>query len=185
MEILYINACVREVSRTRRLAAALLGKIDGNVTELKAFELDLPQIDDEIIRLRAESASKGDFSHSSFALAKQFAGADIIVIAAPYWDLSFPACLKAYLEAVTVAGITFRYNESGVPIGLCRAKELVYVTTAGGPIIDESFGFGYVEALARQLYGIGNCRIIKAEMLDIKGNSPDEIIDKKISELKG
>ena len=39
--------------------------------------------------------------------------ADTVVIAAPFWDLSFPAILKKYIEAVTVAGITFRYSDQG------------------------------------------------------------------------
>ena len=43
-----------------------------------------------------------------FDLARQFARAEIIVMAAPYWDLSFQAALKQYLEQVNVVGITCR-----------------------------------------------------------------------------
>ena len=60
--------------------------------------------------------------------------ADIIVIAAPYWDLSFPAQLKDYIERVNAVGVTFDYDQEGIPYGLCRAKKLVYITTAGGNI---------------------------------------------------
>lgn len=41
-----------------------------------------------------------------FKYAKQFAEADEIVIAAPYWDLAFPATVRIYFEAITVTGIT-------------------------------------------------------------------------------
>ena len=57
-----------------------------------------------------------------FDLARQFARAEIIVMAAPYWDLSFQAALKQYLEQVNVVGITFRYSEEGQPVPLCRAR---------------------------------------------------------------
>lgn len=75
----------------------------------------------------------GKFDDPMFRYAKQFANADEIVVAAPFWDLSFPAKLKIYLEQIAVAGITFRYT-NGRPTGLCKAKKLTYITTSGGPI---------------------------------------------------
>ena len=41
-----------------------------------------------------------------FDYANAMAQADMIVIAAPYWDMSFPASLKIFLEAASVVGIT-------------------------------------------------------------------------------
>ena len=52
---------------------------------------------------------------------------------------------------------------------LCRAKRLIYVTTAGGPIMNYNFGFDYVSALAQLYYGIPDVRCFSAEMLDIIG----------------
>ena len=111
-----------------------------------------------------------------FALARQFAAADAIVIAAPFWDLSFPAALKAYLEQINVVGVTFRYTPEGVPEGLCRARKLYYVTTVGGDFFPEAFGFGYVEALAKNFYGIPEVHLIKATGLDIWGANVEEIL---------
>ena len=68
-----------------------------------------------------------------------------------------------------MVGITFRYTPEGVPEGLCRAKRLFYVTTAGGEFFPEQYGFGYVEALARNFYGIGDVALIRATGLDIDG----------------
>ena len=73
------------------------------------------------------------------------------MIAAPYWDLSFPASLKQYFEQVNVVGITFRYTEEGIPEGLCKADRIFYVSTAGGIYVPTEFGFGYVKALAQGL----------------------------------
>ena len=97
-------------------------------------------------------------------------------MAAPYWDLAFPAKMRAYLEEITVSGITFRYGADGIPQGLCRAKSLIYVTTAGGPMI-QNFGFEYVKSLAHAFYGIADVRLVKAEGLDIWGNNPVEILE--------
>ena len=98
------------------------------------------------------------------------------MIAAPYWDLSFPSALKQYLEQISVVGITFRYSEDGVPIGLCRAKRLIYVTTADGYYVPEEFGYGYVKALAQNYYGIQDVRQITAAGLDIDGANVEEIM---------
>ena len=98
------------------------------------------------------------------------------MIAAPYWDFGFPALLKIYLEQITVAGITFCYD-GGRPKGLCRAKKLFYVTTAGGPILWD-FGYPYVRSLAENLYGIENVICISAENLDIDGADITGILEK-------
>ena len=102
-------------------------------------------------------------------MANQFARADEIVIAAPFWDLSFPAALKQYFEQINVLGITFMYTPEGLPKGLCRASKLYYVMTAGGMYVPEEYGFGYVRALARNFYGIEDVKLIKAVGLDIAG----------------
>ena len=60
-----------------------------------------------------------------FSLAKEFAIADTIVIAAPYYDLSFPAMLKQYFEQINVLGVTFTYSDSGIPEGLCKARRSI------------------------------------------------------------
>ncbi|MBO6061718.1 MAG: NAD(P)H-dependent oxidoreductase, partial [Clostridia bacterium] len=141
---LFINACVRRGSRTKMLADRVLLWSDDEVEEIKLAELSFGPTDEAYLDLRDRLIAANDFSDPIFAPAKQFASAERIVIAAPYWDLSFPAALKQYLEKVNVPGVTFYYTPEGFPRGLCRAKELVYVTTAGGAYVPEDFGFGYV-----------------------------------------
>ena len=91
---LYINCCVREESRTDRLAQAVLQKLGGDFTELKLYEENLKPLDRETLNKRTALIKQGDYSDPMFDHAKQFASADTIVIAAPYWDLSFPSTLK-------------------------------------------------------------------------------------------
>ena len=176
MSNLFVNACVRKESRTRRLAEHLLEKLDQPFEEICLNGITFPVVDEEFLKERDRLIAAGDFDAPLFALARQFAEAETIVIAAPYWDLSFPAALKQYLELVNVVGVTFRYTEEGIPAGLCRAGRLYYVTTAGGDWMPEEFGFGYVKALAQGYYGIQDVRMIKTVGLDIIGADVDAIL---------
>ena len=152
MSILFINACVRKNSRTRALAESIMKDMHGEITELDLSREDIAPLDGDSLAKRESLVRAGKYDDPMFRYAKQFAAADEIVIAAPFWDLSFPARLKIYLEQITVAGLTFRYV-NGRPGGLCRAKSLTYVTTAGGPIFAD-FGYSYIKALAQNFYGI-------------------------------
>ncbi len=175
--ILFVNACVRKQSRTLRLANQLMDKLDGEIKEVKLETVEFPIVDEEFINRREELENAGQYDDPMFSLAKDFAIADMIVIAAPYYDLSFPAILKQYFEQINVLGVTFTYSDSGVPQGLCKAKSLYYVTTSGGPIISDDFGFGYVKALANTFYGIEKVYQIKAEGLDIIGADVESILN--------
>ena len=141
-------------------------------------------LDRETLNKRTSLIEQGDYSDPMFDYAKQFASADTIVIAAPYWDLSFPAMLKTYIENIYVTGIVSAYDESGMPVGLCKAKELYYVTTAGGPY-DPTYSYGYIESLAKNYFGIPKTHLVKAEMLDIIGNDAEEILNQEVSRIFG
>lgn len=170
--ILFINACVRPNSRTKELAEYVLKKLSGNIQTVNLYDIGISPITLEDI----EKRDGGDFSSKQFDFARQFAAADTIVIAAPYWDLLFPSVLRTYLENVCVSGITFKYSQNGMPIGLCNAKKLYYVTTAGGFIGENNYGFYYVKALSEKLFGISEVDCITAEGLDIITNNVDNIM---------
>ena len=174
--ILFVNACVRPNSRTLDLVKYLLTKLNGEVEEIKLYEKDISPLDLSKLSLRDKAHKDNDFSNEEFNLAKQFSSAETIVIATPYWDLSFPSVLKTYFENVTVTGLTFSYDKTGKPVGLCKAKKLIYVTTSGGPIY-HNFGYDYVSTLAKTFYGIDKVDFISAEGLDIYGADVSRIMD--------
>ena len=176
--ILFINACARPRSRTAELAEALLEKLNGDVAQVSLYDEPLSPLDLQGIVQRDRAVQENDFSAPVFRLAKQFAAADAIVIATPYWDLMFPAVLKTYLENITVSGVTFQYSQEGRPQGLCQAKTLYYVTTAGGFIGENDFGFSYVQALAKNFFGITEIHRYTAEGLDIEGADATAILNK-------
>lgn len=179
--IIYINACVRDDSRTDKISRKLLSKL-GEYTELKLSEMNLKPLDNESLKYRSELIESCQFNHEMFKYARQFAEADTIVISAPFWDLSFPAILKTYLENIYVTGIVSKYDNNGKPAGLCKAEKLYYVTTAGGPYVS-TFSYEYIKALATTAFGIKNTELIYAEMLDIVGNNPEEIINDVLTRI--
>lgn len=170
---------MRPGSRTLRLARHLLGLLDGDVSEIclekELCEGNIAPLDDSFIEYRQKCSMSGSFGDSRFRCARLFANADTIVIAAPYWDLSFPSSLKIFFENVCVDGLTFRYTEQGMPAGLCRARDIVYVSTAGGPVYGD-YGSGYVKNLCGILLGIKNFHLLQAEGLDVQVNSPEKIL---------
>jgi len=181
--VLYVNACVRKESRTEQIARALLERLGGEREEVKLSEEPLQPLNDERLIRRTERIEKRDYSDPMFRLARQFQAADEIVIAAPYWDLSFPAILKLYLENIYVTGLVSEYTETGEPRGLCRAKKLWYVTTAGGPFVPD-FGYAYIRTIARDYFGIPETELIAAEMLDVCGCDAESIVADRIREIE-
>ncbi len=177
MNLLYINACVRPQSRTDVLADYLISRIKPDkITKLNLATLDLTPLSNADLQRREYLMSEQIYDDEMFALARTFAAADMIVISAPFWDLSFPSVLKVFVEHVNVNKIVFQYSSAGKIEPLCRAKKLYYVTTKGGYMPDD-YGFKYIEALCRNLYGIEDITLIKAEGLDVKGNDVESLLN--------
>ena len=186
--LLFVDCCLRgESSRTLRLCRAWLDRYrelcpDSQVERVELARLGLAPLGRAETEERDRLVARGELDHPLAAPAVQFARADRVLIGAPYWDLSFPAALKAYLERVCVCGVTFRYTETGSQ-GLCRAKELTYLTTAGGFIGARNFGLDYVAGVAEFL-GIPAVRFASAQGLDIQGMDVEAILAQSVRETR-
>lgn len=167
---LYINACPREESRTERLARAYLAHIS-DVTELNVYDQPLVPLDRKRLAHRESLIAGGKWHDPMFDYAHQFADADDIIIAAPYWDLGFPAQLKTYIENIYVPALSAPTTTTDSRAVCARARSLTYITTAGGAY-DPQFSFDYLTAMAKEYFGIRETRLIYAECLDICGNRP-------------
>ena len=167
--ILLVNACVREDSRTLELAKHLLSHLDGKVTEYNLEAENLQPLTRQTLARRDALLSAGDRSDPMLRPALDFAAADTVVVAAPYWDLSFPASVKVWIEHVNCVGLTFSYGPDDLPYGLCRAGRLFYVMTAGGPILPPNEGCAYMDTLCKTFYGIPETRLFAAQGLDLRG----------------
>ena len=190
-KILLINACVRKESRTRRLAEEVLKKLTAaepegtvQIRECILHQEKLQPLDEKTLLLRDRLIRGGDFSNEMFRYARELAAADVIVIAAPFWDMSFPASLKLYVEATMVTDLVFRYNEQGMPESLCRASEMIYVCTAGGPVFPPHQGYEYMKMISEYFWGVPRNSLILAENLDVVGNDPEQILQEKLREIR-
>ena len=166
--VLVIDACIREEeSRTRKLYLDYLKDNNLDYEVLYLTKLNIKPLDKEMIKKRDSLIYNNKLDDEMFDLAWQFNKADKIIVAAPYYDMSFPALLKIYFENISVLNINFTYSDKGELIGLAKAKELVYISTIGGYLNGPHLGYEYVKALA-DMYGIKNTKNIYKEGLDIK-----------------
>lgn len=139
-QILFVNACMRgpERSRTWKLCQTFLKTCKNRWPEAEIQERDLTASPLPVLTTELDDRRHQRFPENPrdpmFDPAHEVAQADLVVIGAPYWDLTFPAALKVYLEWASMLGITFRYTQEGEQVGMSRARELVFITTAGGPL---------------------------------------------------
>ena len=183
--MLVIDCCLRgEDSATRRSYQAYLeAAAPERVEMVELARLGLRPLDWETLALRDRLSAEGRFDHVLFHLARQFRDAEEILIAAPFWDLSFPSLLKVYLEQVSVAGLTFGYTQEGQCVGHCRARRLLYFSTCGGYVGEEHLGFAYVKALGAML-GIPECVPYILEGLDIDPAQRETVLAEGILRLR-
>lgn len=102
---------------------------DCEITTLDLYKLGIEPLDADTIT----KMFGGSEDNKAFPYAKQFASFDKYVIAAPMWNLSIPAILKAYIDYVSYVGVTFRYTESG-PVGLLsdKPRKALHISSRGG-----------------------------------------------------
>ena len=123
--VLYVDACMRAESRTEELAAAYIRQVFPedicSVQRIRVADLDLAPMSGEDVAARDAELAAGRTDLPAYALAREFAAADEIVVAAPFWDSSFPSKLKVYIEHICVQSVTFGYGADGRPAKLCKA----------------------------------------------------------------
>ncbi len=190
-KVLMVNGCIRgRESRTWRLAEVFLREMRGigegifDYTQLDLAQMPLKPLTGEFFEERQRFLEKNDRTHPRFDLARQFAQADRILVAAPFWDLSIPAILKLYIENISLDGITFGCNANGM-YGMCRARDMLFFTTRGG-----FYGNGPMEQGARylkalcEMFGIPEFRCICAEGMDFEPEREEELMAHAVEEAK-
>lgn len=110
-------------------------------------------------------------------LCDQFISAQMYVIAAPMWSLSFPAPLKEYIDCIVQEEKTISFEKGKKPKGLLDDKEraVVYIQSSGGnipwildPIMDK--GENYVAQIMKAM-GVKNVQELK---VDATGTTEEE-----------
>ena len=167
---LLIDCCIRRnASRTAKLldafAEALAEDIEKDILILE--EENLSCLTGAYFEQRQRLLEEGWLDHPRFRYAHQFAEADLVCIAAPFWDLSFPALLKVYIEQISVDGITFSSTHGGLH-GICKGTDLVFLTTRGGIYTNDPMEMGsrYLDAL-HTFFGFDRYHCIAVDGMDM------------------
>lgn len=152
-----------EASFSNKLANALLEKIavDYPSNHIQTYDLNTPPI-----------PHLGELSFTSFAIPEEMQAdehkeavkysndaiaelidADIIVIGVPVYNFNIPSTLKAWLDHIVRAGVTFSFID-GTPQGLIKGKK-VYLSIASGAIFSEGAmkDYDFVEPYLRTILG--------------------------------
>ena len=184
MKLLFVDCCISqrgEESRTRTLALAYLEAYMNHhpEAELETVSpeelLALAPFDVEMLEEREALAQAGQFDDHVFDMARRFAEADAVVVAAPYWDMSYPAALKTYIEHISAVGLTYHYEMDGVH-GDCQAKHLVYLTSGGDFEHEDSIGVLHWRQLCG-LFGIEQFEYVFAGGMDIDPAMTPELLE--------
>jgi len=182
--ILQINSSGRyENSITRQVSDLVVNSIKQSKPSLKDVNRDiatgLPFVNEAWINSNFTAADERtddqkDVLGFSNELVAELQNAEHIVIASPIYNFSIPATLKAWIDLIARAGLTFRYTENG-PVGLLENKKATVVMASGGVSIGSEMDMAskYLK-LALAFIGITDVNIIDASQINYAG---DESLD--------
>ena len=193
MNVLEVSASGRRtgsVSRmlTREIVAALETR-SGNV-ELTHRDLsegvslvDEHWIDANFTAEDDRSDKQRDVLAQSDALVGELQTADVIVIGAPIYNFGIPAALKAWVDMIARARLTFRYTPTG-PEGLLTGKKAYVVIASGGVAVDSAIDFAtpYLRQ-ALGFVGITDVEIVAADQLNNVGDDSIDAARVRIADL--
>ena len=188
-KILVLDACIRRGdSRTKILMERAMAVLEQNHPDwemevLHLQDLGISYMDQASLSERDRLLADGELDHPRFRYAHQFQEADGMIVAAPFWDLSFPAVLKIYIENVSVDGLTFFCDEEGLH-GKCRAAWMLHLVTRGGIWNEEMCQDSrYLTAMCG-FFGIKEYRCISADGIDIVGLDHEKIMKDALCQVE-
>lgn len=145
-KILHIISSPRgDASLSIKLGNAIIEKIQAaypgsQVKEHNLLKDQFPHLDETHLASfftpeESRSVQNKEAIRFSEQAIQEITDTDIIVIGVPFVNFSIPSNLKAWIDHIARAGVTFRYDENGAE-GLIKGKK-VYVALASGGIYSE------------------------------------------------
>lgn len=197
-KVLYIkgNAQLEEKSKSLQVGKIFLNEYKGanpedEIIEIDLYEDNIPMLDKEVFNAW-DSLAKGEAFESLSESQKnkiirlgeivdQFMEADKYVFVTPLWNFSIPPMVKAYIDAICIAGKTFKYTENG-PIGLLKGKKLLNIQASGTkfsetPIENLEHGSNYIKVVS-SFVGIEDVSVFHVEGIAQNPDRAEEIFDK-------
>lgn len=193
LQILEVSASGRHHGSTSRaLTGELIAALESGRGPAQIRRRDLadgvPFVDEAWIAANFTAEEDRDAAQRevlaySDQLVSELQEADIIVLGVPIYNFSIPAALKAWIDMIARARLTFRYTENG-PEGLLKNKKAYIVISSGGVAVGSDYDFAspYLRhALA--FVGITDIEFIAAEQLNSKADESLDTARLRIGEL--
>lgn len=177
-----ISSPRQESSVSIKLGNAIVAQLqekypDSQVNEVNLIHENFPHLDAPTLQsffTPKESHTMADqeaIRYSDKAISQLFE-ADFIVIGAPLYNFSIHSALKAWIDHIARAGVTFRYSEQG-PEGLVKGKKVYIAMSTGGvysegPYQPYDFVAPYLKAVLGFM-GMTDLTVYRAEGVNIPG----------------
>jgi FMN-dependent NADH-azoreductase len=184
MNVLEVSASGRRAdSVSRMLTQEIVDALESRSGKVELTRRDLskgiPLVDEQWINANftaeeERSDEQRDVLAQSDSLVGELQAADVIVIGSPIYNFGIPAALKAWVDMIARARLTFRYTPTG-PEGLLTGKKAYVVIASGGVPVDSAVDFAtpYLRQ-ALGFVGITDVEVVAADQLN---NAGDDAID--------
>jgi len=193
LRVLQVTASGRgDASISRKLSADLVGALEARHGAVDVTRRDLrdapPLLDEAWIQANftapeARSAKQRALLAESDALVAELQAADVIVIGVPIYNFGIPAAMKAWIDVIARARLTFRYTPDG-PQGLLQGKQAYLVIASGGVAVDGPYDFAtpYLRHVL-SFIGITDVEVIGATQLNSRADESIDAARLRIAEL--
>ncbi|MEL6516554.1 MAG: NAD(P)H-dependent oxidoreductase [Pseudomonadota bacterium] len=188
--ILRIDASARRTgSVTRQLTDDILARFGpAEVTTRDLLTTPVPQISEAWVAANFTPADQRSADQVatlavSDTLVGELQAADTIVIGLPIYNFGVPAALKAWIDQVARAGVTFQYSAEG-PVGLLTGKRAVVAVASGGTEAGSEIDFatGYVRHVLAFL-GITDVTFVAADRLMVDADASMSAANAQVAAL--
>lgn len=174
--VLHLDASARtEGSVTRQLSAQVIDTLGAPNVLRRDLSSPLPLLSADWLAANwtpadARDEVQKDTLALSDTLIAELQAADTVVIGAPIYNFGVPAALKAWIDLVCRAGLTFQYTENG-PVGLLKDKRAVLVIASGGTQVGSDIDYvsGYLTHIMGFI-GITDVEIVTADRVMARGD---------------
>lgn len=175
--ILRIDASARtQGSITRSLTDDVIAKLGGTNVVTRDLAESLPQISEAWLGANWTAADERDEDQKaalalSDALIAEVKAAETLVIGVPVYNFGVPAALKAWVDLICRAGLTFSYSESG-PKGLLEGKRAILIAASGGTKIGSEIDFAvsYMRHIMGFI-GINAVEVVSADQMALDADA--------------
>lgn len=187
--LLIQSSARREASVTRALAADLAAGLGAPVVERDVADgvafVDEGWIGASFTPEAERSAAQTARLAGSDALVAEVMAADTLVIGVPIYNFGVPASLKAWIDQIARAKVTFEYTPDG-PRGLLRGKRAFIVVASGGTEAESAVDFAtpYLRHVLGFI-GISDVTVIRADRAMVRGEAAQIEAAAEIAALTG